>query len=60
MSNEASGVDTHYGRAPQGRIAMVIFQFGLGEDWLKGAGMAGEPEGTISTPRVDSLAPKKL
>jgi len=38
----------------------VVFQFGLGGDWLKGAKMVRELEGTISTPQVCSLALKKL
>ena len=47
-------------RGPQGRITTVVFQFGLGDDWLKGAGMVRELEGTISTPQVGSLELKKL
>jgi len=38
----------------------VVFQFGLGDDWLKGAKMVRELEGTISTPQVSSLELKKL
>ena len=47
-------------RGPQGRITTVVFQFGLGDDWLKGAKMVRELEGTISTPQVGSLELKKL
>ena len=47
-------------RGPQGRIAKAVFQFGPGGDWLKGAKMVRELEGTISTPQVGSLALKKL
>jgi len=47
-------------RGPQGRIAKAVFQFGLGDDWLKGAKMVRELEGTISTPQVGSLALKGL
>jgi len=28
----------------------AVFPFGLKDDWLKGAKMVGELEGTISTP----------
>ena len=49
-----------YNRGPQGRIAKAVFQFGLGDDWLKGAKMVRELEGTISAPQVGSLALKKL
>jgi len=44
-----------YNRGPQGRIAKAVFEFGLGDDWLKGAKMVRELEGTISTPQVGSL-----
>jgi len=47
-------------RGPQGRIAIVVFQFGLGDDWIKGAKTVRELEGTISTPQICSLALKKL
>ena len=38
----------------------MVFQFGLGDDWLKGAKMVRELEGTISTPQVGSVELKKL
>ena len=38
----------------------MVFRFGLGDDWLKGAKMVRELEGTISTPQVSSLELKQL
>ena len=37
----------------------MVFQFGLGDDWLEGAKIVRELEGTIST-QVGSLELKKL
>jgi len=45
---------------PRGRIAVVVFRFGLGDCWINGAMMVRELEGTISTPQICSLALKKL
>jgi len=59
-TNAWLGADHFTIRGPQGRITTVVFQFGLGDDWLKGAKMVRELEGTISTPQVGSLELKKL
>ena len=37
-------------RGPQGRIAEAVFQFGLGDDWLKGAKIVRELDSSSRFP----------